>query len=976
MFTRAVTRSAFKTRITISTLIAFLFLFITSCFHAQISPISELPQDASTIAFDKQIPTDPKVIIGELDNGIRYYIRKNTEPANRAQLRLVVNAGSVLEDEKQRGLAHFLEHMAFNGTENFEKQEIVSYMESIGMPAGAGINAGTSFDETTYMLQLPTDDSDHMVTAFQILKDWATGLTLDPEEIESERKVVIEEWRQGQGAQARIRDKIIPTILKGSRYAKRLPIGTLENLQNFSHDDLRRFYKDWYRPELLSVIAVGDFNDADIEKLIFKQFKSIPASKNPKKRESYKVPDHDETLFAVATDSEVQMAQVNVYHKFPDNHDWTVGGYRQRMVERLYNAMLNTRFSEITQKPNPPFMGAASVRTSLVRPFGVYVLQASVQETGIERGLETLLVESERVARFGFTATELERQKTSLLRRWEQSYKNRESRSSSSHAAEMIRSYLTGEAIPGAEFEMALHQRFTPEITLEEVNQVGKNWIKDSNRVVVVTAPEKPDLTIPSENDLKTVLASASKMSIKPYEDTTVDEALLANIPAGSKVIETRELEGGLIEWKLANGIKVVLKPTDFKEDQILFAGFSPGGTSLVSDEDYIPASSASSLIATSGLGKFNLIELQKILTGKVASATPAISEYSEGVGGSGSPVDLETLFQLIYLRITGPRADENIYNIIKMQTKQMLQNRTANPATVFSDTFNRLLYSNHLRKQPPTVEMIEKMDLNKSLAFYKERFSDAGDFIFIFVGSIDLKKIKPFVETYLGALPNTGRKEKWKDIGIRATPRGVIKEVVRRGKEPKSTTQIAFTGDFSGIYDINERGRFKVTGPILQNRLRDVIRELLGGTYSVGVYPSLTWLPVGYYTIVINFSSDPERVDELTQAIFSEIKSLKESGPTVGELADVKKAILRSHETNLEQNAYWLARLQSCYFAGVHPDASQILLYADSIKAVTTESAHDTFKKYYDMENYIQVILLPEELPKIQSDHIGSKKE
>ena len=590
MFMTFFSRIALKYRISISTIILSLFLFISACTQPHAQKASSAPEavsqqfsaatDPATIPLDSDIPTDPRVTIGKLDNGITYYIRNNTEPANRADIRLIINSGSILEDEKQLGLAHFLEHMAFQGTEHFEKQTIIDFMESIGMQMGSGINAATGIDETYYMLQLPTDNEENLKTAFRILRDWATGIKFEPEEIESERKVVIEEWRQGQGAGNRIRDKIIPVILKDSLYADRLPIGTLENLQNFKHDDLIRFYRDWYRPDLMAVIAVGDFNTAAIEKYIHEQFDSIPEPKNPRERKTYTIPEHDETLFAIATDPELQGTTISIYHKFPNDYDWTVGGFRQKMVESLYNAMLNERFNELSVKTDPPFMGAASSRSSLVRPEGVYVLQASVQETGIGRGLKALLIESERVARYGFTPEELERVKTTFLRALDQMYANKDSRTSSSHAAEMTRSYLTGESIPGLEYETPLQKRFLERITLAEVNQVGKKWISDSNRVIILTAPEKNGLTIPTESDLKNILASATKEVIEPYKATVTEGPLLDKIPEGSKITSTNELEGGLTEWKLANGIKVVLKPTDFKKDEIIFIGFSPGGSS------------------------------------------------------------------------------------------------------------------------------------------------------------------------------------------------------------------------------------------------------------------------------------------------------------------------------------------------------------------------------------------------------------
>jgi len=970
------TRTAFKTRISVTAFILFLFFFTASCStHTapQTQKVStskdtatqkfSATADPATITLDSELPTDPNVTIGRLDNGITYYLLKNAKPANRADIRLIINSGSILEDEKQRGLAHFLEHMAFQGTEHFEKQAIVDFMESIGMRIGSGINAATGLDETYYMLQLPTDNEDNLETAFRILRDWATGIKFEPEEIESERKVVIEEWRQGQGAGNRIRNKIIPVLLKDSLYAERLPIGTLESLQSFNRDDLIRFYRDWYRPDLMAVIAVGDFDKSLIEKLIHEQFDSIPAPENPRKRKTYAIPEHDNTLFAIATDPELQETDISIYHKFPNDYDWTVGGFRQRVVEALYNSMLNERFNELSLKKDPPFMGALSSRSPLVRPEGAYVLEASVEDTGIERGLETLLVESERVARYGFTPEELARQKTSYLRSLDQIYANRESRPSSSHAAEMTRSYLTGESIPGVEFEVPLRRRFINGITLEEVNQVGEKWIGDSNRVIILTAPEKEGLIIPTVADLKNILASATEKDIEPYKITTVEGLLLDIIPEGSRITGKNELEGGLTEWKLANGITVVLKPTDFKKDEIMFVAMSKGGTSLASDEDFIPARTASMLMAVSGVGKFNIMDLRKKLTGKVASVIANIGEYQEGLTGAASPRDLETLFQLIYLTVTEPRADETIYNILKTQLHQRLQNKDSNPSTVFQETWNRLVYSNNPRKKPDSIEMLDKMDLAKSLEFYKDRFADTGDFIFIFVGSLDLEQMQPLVETYLGALPNTGREETWRDVGIRGVREGIVKETVYKGKEPRSTTRIGFDGYFPEIDDLFETRRFSASAQVLQDRLRKVIREIMGGTYSVPVHSAIVREPVGQYMITVDISTDPKRVDELVEAIFAEIKSLKEIGPTGEEVADVKQAMLRSYETGMEQNGFWLAGLASSYRRGIDPGAGQILMAPETTNALTAESVKRTFNKYYDTENYIQVTLMPEDL-------------
>ena len=927
---------------------------------AQETAPAELPAGAFAIGLDEQPPVSPSVTVGEFDNGIRYFIRENQEPENRAELRLVVDVGSVLEDDDQLGLAHFLEHMAFNGTENFEKQELIGFMESIGMRLGPGVNAYTSFDETVYQLQLPTDNPEYMATAFQILEDWAMGLTLDSEEIDLERGVVIEEWRLGQGAQARIRDEQFPVIFRDSRYAERLPIGTLESLENFDHDSLRRFYDDWYRPELMSVIAVGDFDTADIESLIQQHFEGIPASPEPRERVRLTIPEHDETLFTIVTDPELPITQVAVYHKMPPVTDWSIGGYRQRIVERLYNDMLNARFQEIARQPDPPFLAAFSQQGQLIRPVGVYILAAPVAEVDIDRGLETLLVEAERVARFGFTPVELERQKTAAVRNMERLYANRDSRNSGAFAAEYIRAYLNGESIPGVEYEFALYQRFVPEITLDEVNRIGQNWISDSNRVVAVTAPEKPDLVMPGADDLIAVMAAVDGIEITPYEETTPDQPLLANVPAGSEVVATRTLEGGITEWDLANGIKVVLKPTDFQQDQIVFRGSSPGGTSLANDEDYIPASTAVTIIANGGLAAFDATDLQRELTGKVANVNPFISDYQEGVTGNASPADLETMFQLIYLRMTAPRADETFYEIFRNQMASVLANRDANPAVAFGDTFNRIFYQDHLRRQPQTVEMIDETDLARSMAFYEDRFADTDDFTFIFVGNMDLEVMRPLVETYLGGLPATAREETWRDVGIR-NPTGVFEETVNRGIEPQSRTQLAFTGPFD-YGNQTERTRISATAQLLQTRLREVMREQLGGTYSVSVSSQTNWQPVESYSMSIGFGSDPERAEEMFDRLFVEIESLKESGPTAEEVSDTQQAMLRAFETRMEQNNFWLNQLNASYRIGTNPGASEILSYAGTVEALTPADIQAGLQQYFDVDNYIRVTLLPEE--------------
>ena len=928
-------------------------------------------EHARTGALRDPMPVGPGVIVGQLENGLQYYIRENSEPANRAEFSLVVKVGSVVEDEDQLGLAHFLEHMAFNGTENFEKQELIDFMESIGMRMGADLNAGTSFDETRYMLQIPTDSPEVMANTFQILEDWAHGLTLDPEEIDKERGVIIEEWRLRRGAAARIQDEQFPVLLRDSRYAERSPIGTVESLETFEHEALRRFYRDWYRPDLMAVIAVGDFDRAEVEALLIEHFEGISAPENPRERIEYSVPDHDETLFTIATDEELTSTSVAVYHMLALDEQETIGGYRQQLVEGLYNGMLNLRLGEIARNPNPPFLGAGSSKGSLVRSKGAYLLSANVPEDGIERGLEVVFTEAERVARFGFTASELERQKIDVLRGIERAYTDRANRGSASYAAEYSRAFLDDEPIPGIEYEFELYKRFIPEITLTEVNQIGSEWIRPQNRVVVVTGPEKEDLDMPSEEALLAVLTGVADMEITAYEETVIDQPLLAEIPEGSTVVGTREFAEDIVEWELGNGVRVALKPTDFREDQVLFQGFSPGGTSLASDEEWIPASSATVLLQGGGLGPFNTTDLRRVLTGKDASARPFISSFEEGVTGSGSPQDLETMFQLIYMTFTAPRADPEYFEVFNTRNRTSLQNRDASPAVAFNDAINRIMTQDALRSRPVTVETLDHTDLGGSLAFYQDRFEDASDFTFIFVGNIDLDVMRPLVERYLGGLPSTNRVETWRDLGERP-PRGVIEEIVRKGLEPQAQTRLFFTGSID-YGDRSQRLGIAVMTSVLETRLREVLREELGGTYSVSVGSSFSWRPAGQYRLSISFGSDPERADELLAAVYEEIDRLKSSPPDEAEVNDVLEAQRRAWETNQESNSWWLSVLDGRYrylldqSDGRYPSGDVLLetlpTYGADLDALTPPRIQELARRYFDQDNRVRVTLLPEQL-------------
>src|SRR5262247_3838064 len=913
---------------------------------------------AASQALTEQIPVDAQITIGKLPNGLQYYVRANKKPEKRAELRLAVKAGSVLEDDDQQGLAHFVEHMAFNGTEHFPKHELIKFIESLGMRFGADLNAYTSFDETVYMLQVPTDKPEVMDRALLVLEDWAHNVSFDDTEIDKERGVVMEEWRLRRGAGARTTDKLFPILLKGSRYADRLPIGKPEIIQNFKPETLKKFYKDWYRPDLMAVVAVGDFDKTAVEDLIKKHFGAIPASPSPQPRPTYDVPDHEGSVYAIMTDKELTTTSVSIENILPARKQGTVGAYRQDIVDSLFSSMLSVRFSEIAQQPDAPFLGAGAGRGPWVTPAKDEAeLSARVREDGIQKGLDALLTEVERVRRFGFTATELDRQRQNRLRAYERIVIEDQNRFSNSRADEYIRNFLTDEPLPGAEFEQALHQRFLPEITLAEINALAKQWFTEGNRFVVVTAPDKPGLVIPDEAKLAAAIKAAPNKDLNAYVDNVSSAALLDPLPSGGTVVKTTTKDAaGITEWELSNGVKVVLKPTTFREDEILFRAASPGGTSLASDADYIPASTATQVLSAGGVGQFNAIDLRKVMTGKVANVSAFIGETEEGLNGNSSRRDLETMFQLIYLRFTQPRADSDAFKVQSTQVRTALANQSAVPEFAFAEALTNIMGQNHPRRRIPTAATVDQWNLEKSLSFYKERFSDASDFTFFFVGTFDLPTMKPLVERYLGGLPSIRRKETWKDVGVRP-PVGVIEKTVEKGIEPKSQTAIIFTGPFE--YDPSHRTTLRAMSHILQMRLLDSIREELGGTYTISANGNGQKIPRSEYQVAIQFGADPQRVDMLVKRVFEEIEKLKTNGPTQMEINDEKEGLLREFETSSKQNGFLLNQIAGKYQAG--EDVAGIWDAPELYKKIDAPSVQQAARTYLNTGNYVRVTLVPE---------------
>lgn len=918
---------------------------------------SSVPEEAWEASLEAPMPLDPKIIRGQLDNGLRYWIRENEYPAGRAEIRLLVKVGSVQEDDDQRGLAHFVEHMAFNGTENFPKLELIDALESFGMRFGADINASTSFDETVYFLRIPTDRQEIVDTAFQILEDWAGGVTMEDEEIERERGVVIEEWRLGLGAGSRLRDRQFPTLFQGSRYAERLPIGTLEVLQNFEPEAARRFYRDWYRPELMAVVAVGDFDRDAIEQQIVERFSDLENPPDAPERVYYEAPEHDETLFAIDSDPEATVSTVSVYHKLPLRPQGTHASYRQSIVEGLYNSMLNRRFAELSQQPNPPFLGAQAQQTIFIPTSEVWFLGAAAPDGRLPSALEALFGEVERVRRYGFTETELEREKAQLMRAFERIFAERDVQDSGNFAEEFTRAFLEDESTPGIEYEWELYQRFLPEITLEEVNAAADAWLIDDNRVVLVAAPEKEGLDLPSRRELLTAMDVRNDDWIRPYRDTVTDEPLLRVDPEPGELVEERTIpEIGVTEWKLSNGVTVVVKPTDFRAEQVLMRAYSPGGTSLAPDENLVAAQSATQVISASGFGTFSARALTNALADKVASVNPVMGPHEEGMVGNASPRDFETLLQLVYLTFTEPRADEAVFNLIRQQMRASLANRDVSPEVAWQEAIQQILAQNHPRRRPISIDLLDEMNLEASYDFYTDRFADASDFLFVFVGNVDPEAIRPLVVKYLGALPDIEREESWRDEGV-DPPTGVIERDVLRGLEPKSLTAIVFAGERE--ISSEESRALGALGDVLQTRLRESLREDLSGTYGAQVSASSSRIPDEEYSIAISFGSDPERVDELTLQVFAEIRRLAEEPPTAAEVDSVKEQMRRQHELNLRENGYWLSRLVDAYRDGEDP--TEILSFDERLAQITPEAIQAAARSFFDFDNYVKVSLRPE---------------
>ncbi len=908
---------------------------------------------ADTPGLSAPIPSDPAVSSGTLPNGMKYFIRSIRRPAGKAELRLAVNAGSLQEDDDQQGLARFIAALAFSGTAHFPKPALDRFLES----AGGDVSASASFDETVYRLAVPADSAALLDRAFLLLRDWADGIPFDPGAVESERLETLREFRTGRGAESRALDRRYPFLFAGSRYAERLPSGRREILQSFSSETLKRFVHDWYRPERTAVVAVGDFDSRRIESLIRSQFGSWTARTTARQPVPAPVTGHSGTTVRVFSDPEASGSSVSVYWLCPVRTAATLSDMRHSLLENLHDAMMNRRLADLAARPDPPIRYGIAGKGRLVRHRGAYYIGAGVPDNGVEAGLEALLTAVERVRRHGFLPEEFRKAVRDRMRELQKRAEEKSGTGSEDLASRLVRSWLEGEAAPSAEWEFRKTGELLESVTLEEINRLTADWTPEDNRVVLAEVPEKKGIRKPREADLLGLFDRVGNASIESFPDGGSAAPLVPVSPVPGRILsEKRNSRLGTVEWKLTNGATVILKPTDFRDGEIRFSAFSPGGNSLVPDRNAVAAATAASIVEESGAGGFSKAQLAKRLTGTGASVTASIGLLTEGLSGACSSGDAVTLFQLIHLAFADPRRDEAAFSSAKEILRGRLDSRALVPETAFEDTLQVLLAGRHPRARPWTAATLERMNLDSSLAVVRDRFSDAGDFTFIFAGDFNPDSLRPIVETWLAGLPSAGRTETWRDPGVRPL-KGTVESIVRKGNEPKGRVAIVYTGPWEPG-SLNEY-RFETMAGFLRIRLREVLAVKLGGAYGVSVAASAVRFPVPSYTLNISFGCPAGRTEELSRLVFREIDDLRNKGPDPDLLARVRELQRRDFETDLKRNAFWVERLSACAFQGENPE--NILLRAGWISGLTAGDVRETANRACDGRNRIRVILLPE---------------
>ncbi len=929
-------------------LFTLLFLFLSSSIFAQKN-------------LNDTLPVDPHVKIGKLRNGLTYYIRQNEKPDQKVELRLVVNAGSILENDNQQGLAHLSEHMAFNGTKNFKKNDIISFLQNIGVGFGNDLNAYTGFDETVYILPIPTDKPSNIDKGFQILEDWAHNVTDNDSDIDGERPIVLEESRLGKGAQDRINRKIFPVQFAGSLYANRLPIGIDSIVKNAPYSALRSFYKDWYRPNLMAVIVVGDIDPAKAESLIKKYFDNNKNPENERPRIHPDVPPYKKSVAEVITDKEATSYMYRVYYSpYKINPSVTLGDYKKDLVKNIFSDLLNQRLRELTQKENPPFVYAACGFNSEARGYESFVGYIGTGNSDSLTGLKAFEEELARVKKYGFTEDELKRSKADMLNYIERAYNEKNKTESVNYAEEYIRNFLTKEPIPGIANELKYYKELLPQITVKDVNSISDKLSENPNRFIALSGPETKDSSsLPTDTQILAVSEEVQKMDIKPYEEKAIQSSLLTEIPKAGKIVDTKNNSVlGTTNYTLSNGVTVTFKHTDFKNDQLLMSAVRPGGKNNYGLNDKYNAEYMISVISNMGVGNFSPVDLKKALSGKTVSVRPAFSQVTTGFSGSSSVKDAESMMQLVYLYATAPRVDTSLFRSFIQKNKAQLAFLSANPQAVFIDTLFKEMYNNNPLAPiaVPKAEYFDALNLERIMQMYKENFGNENQMHFTFTGSISADSLKPLLEKYIASLPSTKKTFNYVDNKVRIAD-GKIDVNVYKGKEPKAMIFQVYSGDIPYSEELNLKA--EAISEILNIRINEELREKLKAIYGGGTQVQFEKIPYPHYTFFLTLPTGPEKVDTLLMAANAEIQDIIKNGPSKENLDKVKKQWEEQHKVNIKENSVWLSELQDFYFPGDNPE--YFINYDKYVNALTPKDIQEAAKLLLTTKNVVTGILRPE---------------
>ena len=901
------------------------------------------------------IPMDPSVRHGVLENGLTYYIKVNKKPENRAEFYLVNNVGAMQETPGQNGFAHLTEHMCFNGTKNFHKKDIINYLQSIGMKFGPEINAYTVYDQTVYTLnKVPLEEKANIDTSLMILFDWATNVSMETEEINAERGVVREELRTRRSSNMRLRDKTNKVLFQGSKYAVHNIIGTVDVIDNSPCDTLRAYYNEWYRPDLQAIVVVGDFDIDAMEAKIKTMFAKLPVHKDAKERKYFQIPNHKDTRVIIAKDPEAPMIMTWIYVKHDVDSKRDVSFYREEYMQNLYATMVNARLSEESMKPDPAFAQAGMFYTNLVRTKDAHISIAVSSADKIMDGTKAIMVEAERVKRYGFLQSELDRAKKELDAAIEKGYNERYKRTSQTYAEVLKDNYLTQEPIPSDDWDYQFGKNVLETVTLDEINALVKKWIVDENRVIAITGPDKEDVVYPTESEVLALAAEVEKMDIAPYVDADANKPLVPAIPtAGTIVKEEKDAKNNIIRWTLSNGVNVVIKPTTFQDDEILMTAQSVGGYSKYAQKDDISSKIAADVIDQSGVGEFDLIELQKKLAGKSASVSPYIGQLTEGFNGSSNISDFETMMQLTYLYFTAPRADKDAFASYKTKQITVLENKSLNPQAGFIDSIRVNLASHNTRARVMTAEMFDEAKLSRIKYIFQDRFSDPSGFTFYFVGNIDTDSMKNIILTYLGGLPKANRTETWNDLGIRMPKTKTEVKFQREMETAKASVFIGFTGDMKK-YTIEDRLMLMAVKEYLSLRYTETLREEIGGTYGASLWTNVKHYPNVEYQLGVYFDCDPEKLDTMVQVVYDVVKELQTEGADDTKVENILKNKLKEHTEKIRKNSYWLNVIKSDDF---NEEDYKNFDYNKFWEGLTAKKIQKAANKYLNENSVVEII-------------------